>query len=394
MKFIKKLMTAMIIMLVLTNLDIYGFGNCFIYEAKAVTFDDVNNPEVFLKQNNGDMQCTLVAATMLIRRAAMLSGNQDWADITVDKVKEQAWLEGVGLRYTFTYAGITVNKVAFKTDPVNESISLLKQHPEGIVLYDQIRSPRSHAILLTDYTDGIFYSADPAEAAPSGRILNSSSLVQVKDGESYWYVSSPQISAPSPSITGGSSSSQTGSNSQTSSSSQTIDISTYTATLSQDSFTYDGTEQKPVVMVQGLTENVDYTVTYIDNVKPGQATVNITGTGIYSGTITKSFQIADISILEKLYDIKIIMTKQTIQKGKTATIKVTLPESLKLVKEYSSNQLSNEVKLNYKSENTKIATVNASGKVTGKKSGTAKLFVNVELADGTIKTYPLKIKVN
>ena len=38
-------------------------------------------------------------------------------------------------------------------------ISLLEQHPEGIVLYDRTQP---HAVLLTDYTNGIFYCSDPA----------------------------------------------------------------------------------------------------------------------------------------------------------------------------------------------------------------------------------------
>ena len=44
-------------------------------------------------------------------------------------------------------------------------IQLLAEHPEGIVLYDR-RQP--HAVLLTDYTDGVFYCSDPAGSVSSG----------------------------------------------------------------------------------------------------------------------------------------------------------------------------------------------------------------------------------
>lgn len=44
----------------------------------------------------------------------------------------------------------------------------------------------------------------------------------------------------------------------------------------------DGTE---------LTEDLDYTVSYEDNVKPGKATVTVTGRGNYSGTLTATFTI-------------------------------------------------------------------------------------------------------
>ena len=40
-----------------------------------------------------------------------------------------------------------------------------------------------------------------------------------------------------------------------------------------------------------LKEGTDYTVGYSDNVKPGKATVTITGTGSYSGSVTKTFYI-------------------------------------------------------------------------------------------------------
>ena len=44
-------------------------------------------------------------------------------------------------------------------------IQLLAEHPEGIVLYDR-RQP--HAVLLTDYTDGVFYCSDPAGSVSLG----------------------------------------------------------------------------------------------------------------------------------------------------------------------------------------------------------------------------------
>ena len=59
--------------------------------------------------------------------------------------------------------------------------------------------------------------------------------------------------------------------------------------------TYTGSEitQTPVVTYSGtvLTEGTDYTVSYSDNIKAGTATVTITGTGNYTGTVTKTFMI-------------------------------------------------------------------------------------------------------
>ena len=74
--------------------------------------------------------------------------------------------------------------------------------------------------------------------------------------------------------------------------------------LGTNTYTYDGTEKKPVVTVKDgntvLKEGVDYTVAYTNNVKAGTATVTVTGMGNYSGTKIANFTIeaADISSLD------------------------------------------------------------------------------------------------
>lgn len=81
------------------------------------------------------------------------------------------------------------------------------------------------------------------------------------------------------------------------------ELTNYTAyipTISDQSYT--GTYVKPNVYVYYggatattaktlLTENVHYTVSYSSNINAGTATVTITGKGIYSGSITKTFAI-------------------------------------------------------------------------------------------------------
>ena len=57
-------------------------------------------------------------------------------------------------------------------------------------------------------------------------------------------------------------------------------------TISQDSYTYDGTAKEPTVSVvvggNTLTKNVDYTVSYIDNVDAGESYAVIVGIGTYA----------------------------------------------------------------------------------------------------------------
>ena len=82
----------------------------------------------------------------------------------------------------------------------------------------------------------------------------------------------------------------------------TIDVS-----LSDYSYTYDGTENRPSVTVKyqygttdsevrTLEENVDYTLAYSDNVNKGTASVIITGIGNYTGSRTAEYEIAPFDI--------------------------------------------------------------------------------------------------
>ena len=61
-----------------------------IPQKTAVTFSELNDNEVFLKQSQAHV-CTLTASAMMIRRAAMLSGNKDWRQITEQSVRKYAW---------------------------------------------------------------------------------------------------------------------------------------------------------------------------------------------------------------------------------------------------------------------------------------------------------------
>ncbi|MCD8146485.1 MAG: fibronectin type III domain-containing protein, partial [Clostridiales bacterium] len=77
-------------------------------------------------------------------------------------------------------------------------------------------------------------------------------------------------------------------------------LSTCTVTLSQTSYTCNGTARKPTVTVKNasgntLTSGTDYSVAYSNNVSIGTATVTVTGKGNYTGTVTKTFTITALS---------------------------------------------------------------------------------------------------
>ena len=71
------------------------------------------------------------------------------------------------------------------------------------------------------------------------------------------------------------------------------DISKLTVNVEGDIYIYTGKEITPKVEIEGLTEGVDYTVSYKNNIEVGQGSIVVKGIGKYSGTIEKTFTIKD-----------------------------------------------------------------------------------------------------
>ena len=158
--------------------------------------------EIYLKQPQGSKTCTLYATMMMLRRKAWLNNDKNWRDIIEKNVKPYAWdRQNDWLRGSFTYAGMTT-WYGFLPDNVEEKkkilISMLKDHPEGIMIYANEINP-SHAVLLTDYTEGVFYCADSDPGQKSGRILLTETLIAETCGsqdqdvvinslKKYWYI--------------------------------------------------------------------------------------------------------------------------------------------------------------------------------------------------------------
>ena len=121
----------------------------------------------YFKQSRGGT-CTLASAAMMLRRRAYFDGLSDWTNVTENSVRSTAWANG--LAHSFTYKEMQVGYATLPSGLQSKTavlISLLEQHPEGIVLYDRTQP---HAVLLTDYTNGIFYCSDPAGNIGYGRI--------------------------------------------------------------------------------------------------------------------------------------------------------------------------------------------------------------------------------
>lgn len=152
-----------------------------------ITFEELNDEEVFIKQSRRGT-CTLASSAMIMRRAAMLSGNEDWASITESSVGSVAWSDSVGISWVFTYADITMQHDYVSS--TEELKQLLEDHPEGLVAYD---TWTPHAIALTDYDEeeDIFYCSDPSQYCPSGRVPVSEAMINIENVSVVWYVTNP-----------------------------------------------------------------------------------------------------------------------------------------------------------------------------------------------------------
>lgn len=143
----------------------------------------------YFKQSRGGT-CTLASAAMMLRRRAYIDGLDDWYDVTENSVRSSAW--SGGLSHSFTYNEMQVGYATLPSGTEAKTqalIQLLNEHPEGIVLYDR---SRPHAVLLTDYTDGVFYCSDPAGSVMDGRVPLSQANISLSKASCYWYIISDQ----------------------------------------------------------------------------------------------------------------------------------------------------------------------------------------------------------
>lgn len=175
-----------------------------LLEMNAASIED---DQVFLNQQT-NYTCTLVSATMMVRRTAILAGLENWESITESSMRKVAWKEGAGLYYNFSY---TLNGVKITVKGYENGLSgsyetkkaklikLLGEHPEGVVIYNHYPA---HAILLTKYDESTdtFYCADPAPNITRGQIpLSKSSLAgsgqteKISGLDTYWIVTSPDV---------------------------------------------------------------------------------------------------------------------------------------------------------------------------------------------------------
>ena len=160
-------------------------------------------PEAVAIAQSQSGTCTLASAAMMIRARMYLSGNSKWSSITEHDIRGDVWLEGAGIYYSWTYTtvGVIITGDHEDVSGISEAqlSALLQRHPEGIEIHC---ASVPHAVLVTEYTDGVFYCFDPAQYYSGRRIPLTQSWLGECLGDqssilasitSYWYISSYSI---------------------------------------------------------------------------------------------------------------------------------------------------------------------------------------------------------
>ena len=146
----------------------------------------------------------------------------------------------------------------------------------------------------------------------------------------------------------------------------------------------------------GKLDTLPYSSNYVVD-SEGYITINIIHCSEYvllpkkasAGAITSLRN--QISVTPK----KVTLTLGSKDKSK-ATIEINLPKTLERVKDLkdkTSGSAIGAVMVTYKSGNTKIATVDDSGKITAKKAGKVDIKVTVTLYSGKTKTFKVSVTV-
>lgn len=156
-----------------------------------------------------------------------------------------------------------------------------------------------------------------------------------------------------------------------------VDISGATVTLEENSYQYTGTAKEPGVTVElnGKALSVlDYTVAYSNNIEIGTATVTIEGTGKYTGTVTKSFEITKGNLSNAMVTLE---NRDCVYTGAAIEPQVTVRLDGKIVpeNEYTVTYVDN---VNAGTASVTIAAVENSNYYTGS------VTKNFEIAKGDL----------
>ena len=110
---------------------------------------------------------------MLRTRAYQLGKN--WRGITESAIRNTAWINGSGLRWSFTYDGMSVAHTSYYYGMSLSTLkSLLAKNPAGIVLYC---GNLPHAVWVISVSGDTVYCADPLSGYSGKKITLTNSYL-------------------------------------------------------------------------------------------------------------------------------------------------------------------------------------------------------------------------
>ena len=140
--------------------------------------------------------CTLVATTMMLRNYSYQLGSP-YEQVTESAVRQYAWTKQYGLSHDFSIGSVSVKCSTEIQDAYDKKaylIMCLKQHQEGVVIYD---TGAPHAIWLFGYDEDsdTFYCADTISRIGGRAITLEESIIsgetqadKVNTIDKIWYV--------------------------------------------------------------------------------------------------------------------------------------------------------------------------------------------------------------
>lgn len=197
----KRILTVLVAMsLVFGALPVASFG--------ATSKISINDKAVVYTPNSdyrsGD--CILTSSRNMIRRAAILRGSKQWSKITNATLRKDATIFGL-LWHNFTHnadgLAFTVKCGYFKgkneRERINEFAKLIKEHPEGVVVWGKRSSIwGEHGVLLTGVKNGVPYAADSAHNLGSKNYgiekWSNTTMYSPYRCTQYWYIKQISIS--------------------------------------------------------------------------------------------------------------------------------------------------------------------------------------------------------
>lgn len=190
----KKIMSLLLIVCLVVTMIPFA-----TMEANAAT--SLTNKKVYRISDYKSQDCLLSANVCMMRRAAITRGAKNWSAITNTSARKKLCTGVNNMRsgYTYTSSGLTFKGGSgslpnTKNGNKKNLISLLKSHPEGIVVYGTDKDGSPHGVLITSYSNGVFYCADSTQnygAANKGIVkYSASTMTSLSNCYKYWYLKS------------------------------------------------------------------------------------------------------------------------------------------------------------------------------------------------------------